>query len=154
MKRTHDLLERFEDAGSIRGLIERCIAEANDKIGTVNVLIAGRTGVGKSTLINEIFQGRLASTGQGEPGTQETRRLTKKGLTGRKSHPRSKRCGRFPIPVDLVKGVGSDVSSRAIEDQERIRACWRLDCRTSDRSTYEATPRTAGHGSGRHPAWG
>ena len=80
MERTQALLDRFEDAGSIRGIIERCIKEATDKIGTVNVLIAGRTGVGKSTLINEIFQGRLAATGQGEPVTQETRRLTKKGL--------------------------------------------------------------------------
>ena len=80
MERTHASLDRFEDAGSIRGIIERCIKEATDKIGTVNVLIAGRTGVGKSTLINEIFQGRLAATGQGEPVTQETRRLTKKGL--------------------------------------------------------------------------
>ena len=80
MEHRHASLDRFEDAGSIRGLIERCINEATDKIGTVNVLIAGRTGVGKSTLINEIFQGRLAATGQGEPVTQETRRLTKKGL--------------------------------------------------------------------------
>lgn len=78
--RTHGSLERFDDAGSIGGLIERSIAAASDKIGTVNVLIAGRTGVGKSTLINEIFQGELAKTGQGEPVTQETRRLTKKGL--------------------------------------------------------------------------
>ena len=61
-------------------MIKRAIHDATHEIGTVNVLIAGRTGVGKSTLINEVFQGRLAATGQGEPVTTETRRYTKKGI--------------------------------------------------------------------------
>ena len=48
--------------------------------GTSNVLIAGRTGVGKSTLINAIFQGQYAATGQGRPVTQNTREITKEGI--------------------------------------------------------------------------
>lgn len=35
-----------------------------------NVLIAGGTGVGKSTLINSVFHGRMAATGQGKPVTK------------------------------------------------------------------------------------
>jgi len=48
--------------------------------GRVNILIAGRTGVGKSTLINAVFQGNLATTGQGRPVTQHTREVTKEGV--------------------------------------------------------------------------
>ena len=72
--------DRFEDSEDILSMIERCIREAAHEIGTVNILIAGRTGVGKSTLVNEVFQGRLATTGQGKPVTKETRQFTKKGI--------------------------------------------------------------------------
>ena len=80
MQPTSAPLDRFEDLGDILSMIERCIREAAHEIGTVNILIAGRTGVGKSTLVNEIFQGRLATTGQGKPVTKETRRFTKEGI--------------------------------------------------------------------------
>ena len=80
MEPTHAVLDRFEDSGDILSAIKRAFHDATHDIGTVNVLIAGRTGVGKSTLINEVFQGRLAKTGQGKPITRETRRLTKKGI--------------------------------------------------------------------------
>ena len=80
MQPASDPLDRFEDSGNILSVIERAIREAAHEIGTVNILIAGRTGVGKSTLINEVFQGRLATTGQGEPVTKQTRRYTKKGI--------------------------------------------------------------------------
>ena len=80
MEPTLAALDRFEDSKDILNAIKRAFHDATHEIGTVNVLIAGRTGVGKSTLINEIFQGRLAETGQGMPITKETRRLTKKGI--------------------------------------------------------------------------
>ena len=44
-------------------LIKEKLEEAYEERGHANVLIAGRTGVGKSTLINSIFQGNLATTG-------------------------------------------------------------------------------------------
>ena len=65
MEPTFALLDRFEDSGEILSAIKGAIRDATHETGTVNVLIAGRTGVGKSTLINEVFQGRLAETGQG-----------------------------------------------------------------------------------------
>jgi 50S ribosome-binding GTPase len=43
-------------------------------------IVAGKTGVGKSTLINAVFQGNFASTGQGRPATRNTRRIKKKGV--------------------------------------------------------------------------
>lgn len=49
-------------------------------MGMCNVLIAGRTGVGKSTLINSIFHGRMAATGQGRPVTKAARFISKEGV--------------------------------------------------------------------------
>jgi predicted GTPase len=53
-------------------LVQGAIKEALKERGNVNILIAGATGVGKSTLINAIFQGNMAETGQGRPVTPNT----------------------------------------------------------------------------------
>lgn len=60
--------------------VKSALNEALRKRGHVNVLIAGRTGVGKSTLINAVFQGNFATTGQGRPITQNTREIKKEGV--------------------------------------------------------------------------
>lgn len=61
-------------------LIDEKLHDALKKRGRVNVLVAGKTGVGKSTLINAVFQGDLATTGQGRPVTQNTREIKKEGI--------------------------------------------------------------------------
>lgn len=61
-------------------IIKEALDQARKNIGHANVLIAGKTGTGKSTLINTIFQGDLATTGIGRPVTQNTREYTKKGI--------------------------------------------------------------------------
>ncbi|MDQ3034375.1 MAG: 50S ribosome-binding GTPase [Myxococcota bacterium] len=60
-------------------MLRRALEEAVRERGHVNILIAGRTGVGKSTLINAVFQGDFATTGQGRPVTQHTREIQKPG---------------------------------------------------------------------------
>ena len=50
------------------------------KVGKFNILIVGRSGTGKSTLVNEIFEGDFATTSPSQPITIETRRYTKKGV--------------------------------------------------------------------------
>lgn len=60
--------------------VKKAFEAAMDDRGHANVLIAGRTGVGKSTLINSVFQGQFAATGQGRPVTDTTREITKPGI--------------------------------------------------------------------------
>jgi len=62
------------------GAAQKAVEEALKDRGQINILIAGRTGVGKSTLINAIFQGKFAETGQGKPVTSTTREITKEGV--------------------------------------------------------------------------
>ncbi len=75
-------------------LIKEKVEEAYEERGHANVLIAGRTGVGKSTLINTIFQGNLAKTGQGRPVTENTRESPKRASRYRSSTPEG---WRWPI---------------------------------------------------------
>ena len=58
-----------------------CLKAINDKIRNLknlNIIVAGKTGVGKSTLINSVFREKLAETGMGRPVTDHMRKLTKK----------------------------------------------------------------------------
>lgn len=61
-------------------LAREMLEEALRERGHANVLVAGRTGVGKSTLVNSVFQGNFATTGQGRPVTEHTREFTKEGV--------------------------------------------------------------------------
>lgn len=60
--------------------IEEMLKKSLKERGRVNIVIAGKTGVGKSTLINAVFQGDLATTGQGRPVTKSTREIKKEGI--------------------------------------------------------------------------
>lgn len=65
---------------NIDEILKEAIQKATTERGHINVLIAGRSGVGKSTLINSVFQHNLAETGQGRPVTKHTREITKDGM--------------------------------------------------------------------------
>ena len=70
----------MDDQLDVAALVNKAIKEARRDFPKVNVLIAGRTGVGKSTLINSVFRGDFAATGQGKPVTKHTRKISKKGV--------------------------------------------------------------------------
>ncbi len=69
-------IDNFNFEASVKEALKQALKER----GHINILIAGRTGVGKSTLINSVFQGDFATTGQGRPVTQNTREIKKEGI--------------------------------------------------------------------------
>ena len=56
------------------------ISTARANLTHLNILITGKTGTGKSTLINNVFSEELASTGIGKPVTQEIKSFSKMGF--------------------------------------------------------------------------
>ena len=64
----------------LSNIIEQAIESNLKGMGNINILIAGKTGVGKSTLINSVFRSDLAKVGYGRPVTQGVEKITKKGV--------------------------------------------------------------------------
>jgi uncharacterized protein (DUF697 family) len=81
------------------------LKEAVRKRGRINLLVAGKTGVGKSTLINTVFQGNFASTGQGRPATKNTRKIKKKGI---------------PLYIFDTRGLELDRFLESLEELEEL----------------------------------
>lgn len=56
------------------------IAEKIKNLNKLNIIVAGKTGVGKSTLINTVFRGEMTTTGIGKPVTTHIQEYTKKDI--------------------------------------------------------------------------
>lgn len=65
-------MEKFDDINNIFEM-------AKEKFIRTNILVLGKTGVGKSTLINSIFGEDLAETGTGKPCTNNIKEYYKDG---------------------------------------------------------------------------
>ena len=78
-----DLLNRFINDINLGDLAEDFKKKYEEKVesmGRVNIIVAGRTGVGKSTLINAAFRENIAETGLGDPVTSKIRMIEKAGV--------------------------------------------------------------------------
>ncbi|ABD00587.1 GTP-binding protein [Synechococcus sp. 63AY4M2] len=62
-----------------RHLFKQSLLEAEAEMGHCNVLVIGKSGVGKSTLVNAVFKDELARTGVGSPVTRHIRQYSKQG---------------------------------------------------------------------------
>jgi uncharacterized protein (DUF697 family)/GTP-binding protein EngB required for normal cell division len=71
------------DSFNFAEIIRNAVAQAFKELSSATVLVTGRTGVGKSTLINSVFAGKMATTGQGRPVTTAAREYTKEGVAVR-----------------------------------------------------------------------
>lgn len=65
---------------SFSQILSDAVQDAFKQRGKMNLLIAGRSGVGKSTLLNAIFQHDLAETGAGQPVTREIKQYSRDGF--------------------------------------------------------------------------
>lgn len=68
------------DADKVAQQAIDAIRERINNLNTLNIIIAGKTGVGKSTLINAVFKEKLAETGIGRPVTTHMKKITKRGV--------------------------------------------------------------------------
>ncbi|NCC62580.1 MAG: DUF697 domain-containing protein [Verrucomicrobiae bacterium] len=107
---------------SLDELLSVAIQKATTERGHINVLIAGRSGVGKSTLINSVFQAKMADTGQGKPVTRNTREITKEGV---------------PLTIFDTRCLEISDFSNTLEELERLISERRTD-RDSNRHLHVA----------------
>lgn len=99
------------------------LKEAIRKRGRVNILIAGKTGVGKSTLINAIFQGDFATTGQGKPITRHTRQIKKNGVPLRIFDTRGLELGRVGKSLEELEHLILKLG-RSKDPNKHIHCAW------------------------------
>lgn len=71
------------------------VQESCKNLSQLNIIVAGKTGVGKSTLINAVFREDLAETGIGTPVTQSMKKYSKSD---------------FPLVIYDTKGFELDES--------------------------------------------
>lgn len=68
------------DAASASTKIYEELKKINKELKPLNIMVLGKTGSGKSTLINSMFMQDLADTGIGKPVTDKIRRYEKKDV--------------------------------------------------------------------------
>ena len=103
--------------------VKDALRDALRERGHVNILIAGRTGVGKSTLINSVFQGNFATTGQGRPVTKNTREYKKEGIPLSIFDTRGLEMAAFAETVNELRSIVSE-RARNPDQNQHIHVAW------------------------------
>jgi uncharacterized protein (DUF697 family)/predicted GTPase len=104
-------------------LLKQKLEESLKQRGKVNIVIAGKTGVGKSTLVNAVFQGNLAETGDGRPVTQATREIKKDGIPLSIFDTRGLEISEYKNTVQELEKLIQD-KSKSEDPNQHIHIAW------------------------------
>ena len=117
--------------GQVEGMFEQRLAEAFTALGCFNLAVFGKTGVGKSTLVNAVFGRDVAATGVGSPVTRGLVYYRHPdGFLGLYDSEGFETGTAGDAIVDGLRRLIADHRSRAVSEQ--IHAVWYL-VRWSDR---------------------
>ncbi|MDJ1173451.1 YcjF family protein [Roseofilum capinflatum] len=106
--------EKFDFEKLVRESLDKAVKER----GHVNIVIVGATGVGKSTLINAVFQGNFATTGSGSPITPDINEIKKEG-----------------IPISIIDTRGLEMKALA-ETREALYSLVKKRSKETDRNKH------------------
>ncbi len=102
--------------------IRKKFTVVKESFGKVNILLLGKTGVGKSTLINAFFQEDLAETGIGRPVTQNVREYTKEDSFLRLFDTKGMELKDYKT---ILQGLKELITSRNTENEaDHIHLAW------------------------------
>jgi len=96
------ILEKLGGVSRIEKVLDM-LDKALAELGHVNLIIAGKSGVGKSTLINSVFRQDVADTGVGKPVTDKMKLYEREGV---------------PLRIYDTKGLELDADAQAQTIQE------------------------------------
>jgi len=115
----------------VEGMFEQRLAEAFAALGCFNLAVFGKTGVGKSTLVNAIFGRDVATTGVGSPVTRGLVYYRHPdGFIGLYDSEGFETGTAGDVIVDGLRRLVADHRSRSVD--QHIHAVWYL-VRWSDR---------------------
>ena len=124
------------DQAQVETMFEQKLAEAFAALGTFNLAVFGKTGVGKSTLVNAVFGRDVARTGVGQPVTKGLVYYRHPdGFLGLYDAEGFETGTSGNVILEGLRKLVSDHGQRAID--ERIHAVWYL-VRWSDRRFEQA----------------
>lgn len=118
-----DNVIKYTDDNSFKKLEEAYIQAVNS-LGKCNILVIGKTGVGKSTLVNAVLQEKLAETGVGARHTENIKQHTKDSLVTFYDTPGLQLFSGEEIAYIRDEVAQLIASRRKEKDKEHIHVVW------------------------------
>ena len=113
---------------STEKIAAECVNAINASINslqTLNIIVVGKTGVGKSTLVNAIFGDELATTGMGKPVTTYMTKINKEGFPVNIYDTRGFELGKdaqVEVRNEIITTIKDGIKSKDVNQQ--IHCIW------------------------------